>query len=258
MTNTTATYWDIDDISLNTYAYNIATLGGGRTNVPDLRGSNVTVPYRRGDIYIPKIADSREITLAMWISAFDDDGDPPTDGNIEAAWQKNFDKLRNLIWREGEEFTLTKRFWRDGNVEEASAKASFVRGLEPTMDAPGLGRMTVTLLLSDPFFYGEEKEVELTPGTEEVEVDGDTFTTNILLEMEAGVSIVNQEGNPDISIFSSVAANIDVHNKKVNGLASPAIINTSGSDQWFLLYPGSNTVVTSGGDATMTYRPAYF
>jgi len=258
MTNTTQTFWDINGVSLNTYAYNISTLGGGRTNVPALRGDNITVPYRRGEVFISKIADSRDITLGMWVSGNDEAGLPPADGNIEAQWQANLDKLRNLMWTEVNELTLRKRFWRGGSIVSATAQVQFTRGLEPAMDTVGLSKVTATFHLADPFFYGAEEEIGFSDETIVVAVNGDVSTQYITLDIGAGVEMVNQAPSPDISISSSVAASLDVRSRRVNGISSPALVTTSGSDQWFSLYPGNNTIVCNNGDATMTYRPAYF
>jgi len=259
MTITTQTYWDINGTPLNTYAFNVSTLGGGRLSVPDYRGSNVEVPYRRGEVYLPKIADKRDITLAMWVSAMDDDGNPPSSGNIEAAWQANFDKLRRLFWTETQELVLTKRFWRDGDVVAASANVEYLRGLEPTMDAPGLGKMTINLNMADPFFYGDPVEIEMEDGdTETITALGDAVTYNITLDMDAGAELVNLTPSPDLSVSVSVDAQLDVRNKKVNNLATPALVTTVGSDQWFKIFPGSNSLACNNGDVTVTYRPAYF
>jgi hypothetical protein len=259
MVNTTQTYWDINGVSLNTYSWNISTLGGGRLSTPEYRGENIEVPYRRGEVYLPKIADKRDITLAVWISAMDEDGLPPADGNIEAAWQANYDTLRRLFWNETEELVLTKRFWRDGSVVSASANVELTRGLEPTIDAPGLGRMTVGLNMADPFFYGDEVEVVMAAdSTTTVAVAGDAITYNIILDMDGGAELVNTTPSPDLSVSVSVDAQLDVRNKKVNNLAIPALVTTVGSDQWFKLFPGNNALACHNEAVTITYRPAYF
>lgn len=258
MTITTATYWDLDGIPLNTYAYNISSIGDGRTNVPTNRGGDLVIPYRRGEKYLPKIVSSRVITLGIWIGGMDEDGNPPASGNIEAQWQENFDYLRNAFCSTTSQKVLTKRFYRDGSIVAASALVEFTRGFEPQMQTAWLGRTTVTLHLADPYFYGEAVVEEFDTETAAIDVLGDTETHNILLEMGAGTAMVNQAPDPNVSIGTSVAADIDVLEKKVNGLSSPAVITTSGSDSWFALFPGSNTIVTTGGAVTMTYRPAYF
>lgn len=258
MANTTQTYWDINGVPLNTYAFNISTLGGGRTNVPTLRGTDVVIPYRRGELFVPKTADSRDITLSMWVNGMDEDGNPPADGNIEGQWQENLDKLRNLMWSEDGELTLTKRFWRGGSVVEASAQVQFSRGLDPTMETVGLARMTVTFHLADPFFYGEEVVEEFSEETKILSILGDVPTYYIELDMEAGVEMVNQSSSPNLSVSTSVSATLDVRNRKVNNISSPALVTHSGSNNWFALFPGDNTIVCNNGDATLTYRPAYF
>lgn len=257
MTNTTATYWDIDGVSLNTYAHNITTLGGGRTNTPPLRGENVTVPYRRGQLYLPKTADSRDITLAMWVAGRKSDGTFES-YSVQEKFEYNLNILRQLMWKEGSQVTLTKRFYRGGSIIEASAKAELTRGFAPDMDAPGYGHMSLTFELADPFFYGDEVEVEIEEGTETVTIDGDTFTNNIQLDLPADATLVNQTATPDIGIHTNVAATVDVYTKLVSGLSANGLIETSGSSMWFVLFPGENDLLAVGGDATIRYRPAYF
>ena len=44
-----------------------------RYNLPPLRGSNITVPYRPGTIFRQKLADQRQIDLVMWVTGVDPD-----------------------------------------------------------------------------------------------------------------------------------------------------------------------------------------
>lgn len=184
MTDTTATFWDVDGESLQTYAWNIQTLGGDRAAPPSLRGSNTLVPYRPGTKYVPRVVADRIITLGMWVQGSQEDGTPPTDEALRRQWERNWRKLIKLLWRPRVEFTLTKRFWlltedlEDGGVDTsglpsqgdwslytASAKASFAGGLSPTMQGQAHGIFTVDLLLSDPFFYGDIIEVPFSTQT---------------------------------------------------------------------------------------------
>ncbi len=66
MTLTTDEYWEVDGVALSTYAWNVASWGGGRRGVPPLRGGDDLVPFRAGEVWLPKMAGSRVITLGMW------------------------------------------------------------------------------------------------------------------------------------------------------------------------------------------------
>lgn len=215
------------------------------------------VPYRRGEIFIPKIADSRQITLGLWVSGRKEDGTISPSVPVEATWQKNYDKLRSLVWREDRMVVLTKRFWRGGEVVSASAEAEFVRGLEPYMETVALGRMTLTFNLPDPFFYGELKTVTLEDDTEVVEVEGDVSTNHIELDLEDDGSLLNASFEPNLTIASDVAATINVRDRMVSGQSVNAQVTYSGSNSLFLLKPGANNL-TADGKVVVRYRPAYF
>lgn len=204
MTNSTATFWDVDGVSLQTLAWNITTLGGDRQAPPPLRGSNQRVPYMPGSRYVPKVVDERIITLGMWVQGSTEDGKRPATESAARAFDRNWHKLRSLLWRPRKEFTLTKRFWvpsadlvaagvnisgmtsSDGwTLYTASAKASYAGGLNPTMRGQAHGIFTVDLLLSDPYFYGDTITVPFSmqtggsnPGpTKTLSILGDDRTT---------------------------------------------------------------------------------
>ena len=215
MSNTTETYWAVDGVSLQTFAFNITTLGGDRKAPPPLRGSNQRVPYMPGTRYVPKVVDERTITLGMWVQGSTEDGKRPTTESAARAFDRNWHKLRSLLWRPRKEFTLTKRFWvpsadlvaagvnisgmasRDGwTLYTASAKASYAGGLNPTMQGQAHGIFTVDLHLSDPYFYGDPITVPFSmqtggsnPGpTRTIHVLGDDRTTQIEFEIVGPVT----------------------------------------------------------------------
>lgn len=178
MTNTTQSYWDVDGISLQTYARNIATLGGDRLTPPPLRGDDETVPYRPGEVFLPKVVGSRIISLGMWISGANPNGTIPTAPGPNQKFMDNWRALRKLLWTPRRQFTLTKRFWvpraelmaagvdadalpRNGTYRllSASAKGQFAGGLSPKMDGPGHAAFTVDIKLTNPYFYSAPIEI---------------------------------------------------------------------------------------------------
>src|SRR5690606_13429477 len=106
---TTEAFWSIDDVPLNTFAWNITTLGDSRQAPPPLRGEDILVPYRVGRVATTRVPDSRVITLGMWVIGATEDGNPPTNETARRRFELNWRKLRALLWRTNE-FTLTKRF----------------------------------------------------------------------------------------------------------------------------------------------------
>lgn len=242
MTNTTETFWDVDGVSLHTYAFNIETLGGDRAAPPPVRGDDVLVPYLPGTRFVPKVPDARVMTLGMWVIGANEDGTVPDDGDARLAYEYNWRMLRKLLWRYRTQFTLTKRFWvptqdlvdagvslagktqRGSNtLIEASAKAAFHSGLAPAMDGPARARFTVDLRLSDPYFYGEQVTIPFStstapgdPGpTQTRKILGDDRTTDITFALEGPLTapqftVTSDSVNPYIRYATVIADGDDV------------------------------------------------
>jgi len=160
MANSTEVFWDIDGVSLQTYAYNIETWGGDRQSVPSLRGNDITIPYAAGSFWVPKIPDSRSISIAGWVVGATEDGDIPLDSNKREVFEANWNMLKRLMWTPHRQVKLTKRWKEYGSDEvlEATALAQFTGGLSPTMTGTSRATFVVQLQLADPFFYGAEEE----------------------------------------------------------------------------------------------------
>lgn len=210
--------WMIDGVPLQTYAYNITTLGGSRMAPPPLRGTNVNVPFRPGSTWQPRIPDSRTITLAMWVIGANKDGSIPEDRDLKFKFRQNWRELTKLLWRPKRELILTKKIWIPETELVAanapfvmypeyqgyrqltvSAKATFAGGLEPTMTGNARATFMVDLLLSDPYFYGDpithefdvEKKVVGGESTfvgrysKNLHILGDDATSKILIEFHS-------------------------------------------------------------------------
>jgi hypothetical protein len=153
MVTTTEQFWAADDVSLATYAWNIETWGDTRQSPPPLRGDDVLIPYRPGRRWVAKQVDSKEIVLRMWVIGSDEDGNVEVDQ--EQEFYRNWTLLKRLLWRPRAQFKLTRRWFEDGELQVASAQAQFADGLEPGMTGKTRAEFSVTLMLADPFFYGE-------------------------------------------------------------------------------------------------------
>lgn len=274
MTNTTAEYWDVDGVSLQTFAFNIETIGGDRLAPPPLRGDDITIPGAPGDIWMPKMVASRTITLGMWVIGAEEDGSMPT-GTAKAQFDENFRKLRQLLWTPNRQITLTKRFYVNGVLKTASAKAQFVSGLAPTMQGRTRGVFSVDLRLADPYFYGPEVNLPLANGSQTVTIDGDDITRAIKIHVDGprvNVKVRNNTLDVDVEHISNLSLDddLDIDVKAYTATTDPAAvpafnstgsIRHTGSPHWLLLQPGANTVVvssTSGtGLVTLTYQEAW-
>lgn len=153
MANYTDTYWDVDGTSLETYAWGIQQLVEAREAPPPLRGEDYVIPEAAGQLWVPKVPDSRVITLEMWVIGQDAAGNVTDD----AGWRANLRALRALLWVPDAQVTLTKR-WRasGGGVDSASAEVQYAGGLTYEVEDRGLmvARTSVDLKLADPYFYG--------------------------------------------------------------------------------------------------------
>jgi hypothetical protein len=160
--NSTDEPWSYAGFSLQTYAFNIQTIGGDRNGVPGLKGSNLSVPLRDGDIFMPKSVESRVISLGMWVQGSNFAGSAPSQRSSEEEFDRNWAFLRKLFWGSpGKQFPLSKTvaYWKADGTRvpiKVTAMASFAGGLSPTMTGRNRGRFTVDLLLADPWFYADE------------------------------------------------------------------------------------------------------
>lgn len=239
MTNTTKTLWTVDGVSLQTYAWNIDTLGEDRQAPPPVRGGDIVVPYMPGEVWIPREVGSRTITLGMWVQGSNPDGTIPTNEAARIVWERNWHKLRALLWKPRRQMVVTKQFWVPTadlvaaganttglpvlgslTLYSASARATYAGGLAPLMQGSAHSSFTVDLKLTDPFFYSAPIEVafdgDLAIGQEkDVLILGHDRTHNIELEyvgpltspMVENLSATDHEGEP-LALWSRYATDI--------------------------------------------------
>lgn len=274
MSNSTETFWDVDGVSLQTFAFDIKSIGGDRLAPPRLRGNDLTIPHAPGDLWMPKQVDARVITLDMWVIGTDEDGFAPS-GSLYRQWDDNFRKLRQLLWTPRRQVTLTKRFYVDGVLKTASAQAQFSNGIVPAMSGRARGDFSVDLLLADPYFYGPETTVPLANGSQTLDIEGDDVTRAIKLHVEGArknVKVRNNTLNVDVEYHADLNSldfvDIDVKKftsvTKPNGMAaykSVGSIRHTGAPSWLLLEPGDNSIVVSSetgiGSVTLTYQEVW-
>lgn len=281
MANSTDEYLSVNGVSLQTLAFNVETWGGDKEAPPPLRGDDITIPYAAGRMWTPRVVDSRTITLSMWVIGADSNGFAPSSGTRRAEFEKNWKMLRSLLWTPDAQITLTKRFRPYGSttVTTASAKAQYIGGLRPSMQGRERAMFTVDLLLSDPYFYGSEIELDFAAGattrTITPTILGDARTTDIdidflgarstpkLTNSSLGHSVTYDEG-----LAAGNIATLDVKGFDARwGATAPATsrrpgrVIHAGNPHWMTLAPGVQTLTLTGesgtGGASLRYRPAY-
>jgi len=297
VTNTTQTYWDVDGVSLQTYAFNIESLGGDRMKPPPFRGSDVTVPYRPGQKFVPKVLDANVVQLGMWVVGTDEDGNPPADPGVRLQWDQNWRMLRKLLFRVRKEFVLTKRWWvleetlveggvvvddlpRFGSYRLMTARAlgTYNGGLVPTMNGEARGVFTVDIKLNNPFFYSDPIEVDFSiatgganPGpTRTIQVLGDDRTTAIGVEFEGpltGAKIENHTNDVwfryNTVIADGIKSSVEVHEFQarhdLDGTTykSAGYVQHDGDPFWLVLEEGENELALTATGGTGTAKLTY-
>lgn len=277
MTNSTDVYWDADGVSLQTYAQNISTLGGTRDGVPEWRGEDRVYAYADGAEPRDHTADSRTITLLMWVTAANADGTMP--GSKRRAYTANRRAIKQLFWKpRGGLTALTKRWEHtDGSVKSATAMCRLAGNLAPDeMEGPFGARFALDLFLPDPWFYGPEVTTAVPLGVPTVITnDGDDETQRIVLTYSGQLTnalLTNATPDPDVWVklgYALAAANtavVDVDAETaMNTTSSTNIIgavSNSGSRAWFALGKGANTVTLTAdagaGSASVKHRAKFF
>lgn len=274
-------YWDVQWTdgqwySLHGYSHHVENIYGSRTNVPPLRGTNVTVYGRPGQLHQPKIADQRVISLRGWVSNVDENDDPYST-NCDLGLNQNWRMIRRLLWRErGQQFPLRRRWYdENGDLISAVAMAEYSGGLDLTEHVSEAGAWVCDLTLADPYFYGEEEDVVLAVDVPQVLNNlGDVPATRITLDFHgilANAIVTNSTPATDVwvRVGSAIAGgddvflNVDTFTATRTSDSANLIgaVTRSGSRPWMVLLPGNNTITltaTSGaGTVDMTWQPAY-
>ena len=275
-------YWDVKDQdgvwrNLHGYSYHVESIYGSRTNVPELRGSNVAVYGRPGQLHQPKMADQRVITLRGWVSNVDASDNPYTGPGCEQGLNRNWRELRRLLWREnGSQFELRRRWYNESGVLiSAVALAEYSGGLDLSDHVVEAGAWTCDLTLADPYFYGDEEEVVLNKDVPQTVINrGDVLAQHIHIHLHnqlGNPTITNSTPNPDVwvkiglNIADLDSVSLDVMNfTAIRSSDSANVIGAvtrSGARPWMVLSPGNNVVgltASSGsGTARIVWRPAY-
>lgn len=276
MTNSSDEFWEIDGTSLNQFCWAIKTIGGSRLAVPKLRGDNTLFPFRDGRAFRAKNADSRVITLAMWVAGIDPNTDQPG-SDQKVQFNDNWKALQRLFWSPDQQLTLTRRWWENATtpvLRTATALCELAGTMDPTMTGRTRADFGVDLLLSDPYFYGPQIDVELTVDDEVVVTNPGDIITWSTIDIEftgelVSPKITNQTADTWMQVNTAVIADpisvsvgdYSVVNSFDQSSLTGSVIH-SGARSWMRLLPGDNTLkLTSTGNSTgsaeLTFKPAY-
>ena len=275
-------YWDVQWIngqwySLHDYTRHVESIYGARTDVPSLRGSNVAVYGKPGQLHQPKMADQRVITLQGWVSNTDETDKPIGDDCGPQGVNTNWRMLRRLLWREnGAQFPLRRR-WIDesGDLVMATAMAEYSGGLDLSEHVIEAGAWTCDLTLADPYFYGEVQSTTLVKDVPQLITNiGDVPASKIVIEFENQLQnpmITNATPNPDVWVrLGAAVASADKVTLNVEAFTAIrdsdnanliGAVTRSGARPWMVLSPGGNTLTltaqSGSGTADLSWQPAY-
>jgi len=280
MSNSSEEYWSINGVSLNQYCWAIKTIGGSRLAVPKLRGDNTLFPFRDGRSFRTKNADSRVITLAMWVAGVNPSTDQPRAGGTQdVQFNDNWRTLQQLLWSPEEQLVLTRRWWENAAspvLREATALCELAGTMDPTMTGRTRADFAVDLLLSDPYFYGPELTYNLSPGgttvvsnpgdipiwtSIKIQLNGELVSpliTNLTATpntwMRVNTAIIGNPVNVDVGQFSVINS---FDNSNLTGS-----VTHSGFRAWMKLLPGNNSIKLTStgnntGNAVLKFKPAY-
>jgi hypothetical protein len=260
MTNNSAVYWTANDFSLHTMAWSVKSFGGRRFFGPAKKGEDLSIPFKRGRVYVPKSRESQWYDLNMWVLPVTEDGPRDSVLTREEKAHENWRRIIAAVDVEGQ-FDLTKR-WYDGNViKSATAQAEFVDGDGPDADDGTGFYFSLKLLLADPYFYTPADPIGSGSVTVEGEAPTDhveiTFTggTNPRLTLPGG-NWIQYNGTVGATpvVISSLTGNAKRGSSYVNGM----ITRSPKHGEMPTLAPGDqNLALTGGGTVSIAYDAAY-
>lgn len=271
MSNIVSEYWEVDGVSLHTWAWAIETLNG-REGLPPRRGENAVVAYRRGEVWRPKVFGARELSLVMWVKGSDADGVIPGAG-ARAQFRQNLESLKSLFGVIERELVLTRRVQTLASLLVQTGKAECVGTLEPNMRGNTLAGFVVDLLMADPFWYGTQVVGSVPVAGATLTNAGTATVRKMVIRLNGPLTnpqLVNQNTSPitAVSYVGTIAGgewvDLDTDNYTARNQLGASVIGNvthSGDRSWMKLLPGANAMllnVSAGtGNAQITYSPAY-
>lgn len=274
-------YWEINGVSIQEYCFNVTTWGGNLQAPPPLRGSDLTIPYRPGQVMQKRRPDGRTLTFNMWMTGADAHGNNPDPFSTKDYFRTMYAALRQIMWNQGKPVTITKR-WKElgtNNILSATAVGVFANGLEPTMTGNSRANFSVEYYLPDPFFYGAEETITFdatATSTKNFIVKGDYETTAITIEFNGArnnMRLTNNTAglyvnvNQNLASGQKIVLDVDKWTATKNPGVSEAnvigAVTNFGHEFWFSLVPTNaiqNVTLSSSsgtGNAVLKYRPRY-
>lgn len=271
MSNSVDEYWEVDGVSLHTWAWAIETLSG-REGIPPRRGSNVTVAYRPGEVWRPKVFGPRVESLAMWVRGCDVNGVIPGAG-ARAQFRQNLESLKSMFGVIERELVLTRRIQTLSSLLVQTGKGECVGTIDPNMNGATMGKFVADIHMADPFWYGAQvaPAVPLAGATitNVGSVRASAISIALVGPLTGPVVLTNQTLNIVLTYAGTIAGGETVTIDTAVGTAVSSVSGTvtgliqhSGSAFLMELKSGANVMLLAAGggsgQAALTYKPPYF
>ena len=265
--------WAIDGVPLLSLATDVQRLDGNLA--PPLRGEDRQYAFRPGAEFRPRVADSRSITLGLWLIGQDGNGTTTADYMANYAGAER--QLRRLLRPDGGgQFAITRTWTDDLGTHTATGHGIAPGGIERQRAGKHAGRITVDIGMADPFFYGSAVSATLARGVPTVVTNqGDTTTTAVVIDFDGQLTnptLTNSTLDPevwvkaglDLAAGDSLALDVLATSvvRESDGANLIGSVTHSGARSWFGLGRGANTVTLTAdggaGSAVLTYQPVYY
>jgi len=264
--------WAIDGVPLLSLASDVQRVDTDLA--PPLRGEDRQYAFRPGREFRPRVADSRSITLGLWLIGQDGTGTTVADYMANYAGAER--ALRRLLRPDGgQEFEIT-RTWTDDVGTHTATGHGIAGSIQRQRAGRHAGRVTVDIGMADPFFYGSPVVVPLAVGASTpVDNPGDDATTAAVVVFDGPLSnptLTNSTLTPEVWVKAGTdladgdSLTLDVLATSILRASDSAnligAVTHSGARAWMSLRRGSNTLTLSAdggaGSATLTYQPVYY
>lgn len=150
MTVTTANTLSVDNLTLNTLAYNVSTWTG-RLTTPDVRTKNIEIPGKHGTQRVmAKRFQEGQFILNMWVRGANQDGSVPDRTIGNRLFFDNLDLLLQVFSRKSGQLDVRQSL-PDGSIRQCFAEVNAV--MDPTSkSANPMAQFSVALTIPDCFW----------------------------------------------------------------------------------------------------------
>jgi hypothetical protein len=223
------------------------------------RGSNETIPGRRGQIGVAKPADAYSFSVSITVLPVALDG--TRSATAEGRRGQLVANLRALGQRlggfnSGGQIMLQRRLTTGaGTYQITQAYGEYVKGTALNLINFHTGKTELEFINLDACWYNPTGQTVTVPsGAATVSISGDMLTRKMSIVLPSGGTLYNATTNTSLAV--TVGCTVDVTNYTTT--AGLRQLTAVGDVSWFALEAGDNVISWSGsGTPSITYHAAY-